>query len=154
MKNIILASLTTLPKLINGKVCVVNPDNNSYTLYNPSRYTEISDNFDPMNYAILKHKWYSDCIVYSTPKEREEYLVNSMIREMLEAKKRQPLKLYGKGDRIHLKSRNGVYEVVACDERTITITCNKWRYEEDKREHFRVVPASDFKCVEGRIKSY
>lgn len=40
--NILLASLKTLPKLVNGKVIVLNNDN-TYTAYNPARGVTIDD---------------------------------------------------------------------------------------------------------------
>lgn len=144
--NIILASVVTLPELVNGKVCVIDPATNTYKLHKPSRSCIIEDNFNPLDYSILISDKYTECVIYSTVKEREHYLVNKQLKEM---RKPKALKLYGKGDKIHIHSRDGIYEVVSCSDYDITITCKKWQYDADPRCHTRVVPNSDFKCVAG-----
>lgn len=151
--NILLASLTVLPKLVNGKVCVLNNDG-TYRLYNPSRNTTITDHFNPMDYSILIHEMYCKCIVYSTSRERNNYLVNAQLRAMSSPNRSSVIRHYGKGDKIHIHSRRGVYEVVAHDSHTITITCNKWLYERDAKDRVRLLPVSDFKCVAGGLHNY
>lgn len=159
--NKILASLTVLPKLVSGKVCVLN-GNSTYSLYNPSKYTTIEDDFDPMDYSLLISAVYAKCIVRSTPSERNDYLVNQQYQKHIQRTHQdarvvnvtKPLKLYGKGDKIHIHSRRGVYELLAYDHHTITITCNKWKYEPNPSDHLRVLPASDFKCIAGGLHNY
>lgn len=151
--NRILASLTVLPKLVNGKVCVINP-NGSYSLYNPSRYTTITDHFNPMDYSVLVQEPYAQCIVYSKSYERTNYLVNAQLKAMGSPHRSFVIKQYGKGDKIHIHSRRGVYEVVAHDSHTITITCNKWLYERDPKDRVRLLPVSDFKCIAGGLHNY
>lgn len=84
--NQILAELIVLPKLVYGKVAIVNLENNTYRLLKPSINTSIQDDFDPMNYAILKDPKYSECIVYSSRKEREQFLVHKQLKDMAEPK--------------------------------------------------------------------
>jgi hypothetical protein len=142
--NIILASLITLPELVDGKVCVVDSSTATYTLHKPCMHCTISDNFNPLDYAIAEK--YNNGIVYSNRKERETYLVNKQIAEMHKPK---ALKLFGKGDKIHLHSRNGIYEVVSYNDHTIIVTCKKWQNEPNRCDHTRTVPSCDFKCVAG-----
>jgi len=78
-KNIILSELCTLPLLVNGKVAII--EEGGYELLNPARYTNIEDNFNPLDYSILIHDVYARCIVYSTSKEKEQYLVNKQLRK-------------------------------------------------------------------------
>lgn len=144
--NILLASVTSLPELINGKVCVIN-DDGTYNLYNPAKTTIINDHYDPMDYSILVHKKYSKCIVYSNRSEKEHYLVNKQYRELINGKKKPVL--YRTGDKIHIHSRRGVYELVSINnDNTISITCGKWRYDSNPIHR---IPASDFSALAGGL---
>ena len=60
------------------------------------------------------------------------------------------LKNLRSGDKIHLKSRNGIYTFLKKDKCTgeIYITCNRWRYEENPT---RVTSYNDFKCLAGGV---
>ena len=152
MSNILLASVTTLPKLINGKVCVIENDG-SFSLYNPSKYTTINDHFDPMKYSILIHLKYSKCIVQATINDQEAYLVYKQIEEMKAQKAFSPS--YKIGDRIHLHSKRGTYRIIDISEDTITITCNKWQYEARPFEKpFRVISNRDFCAIAGNRHHY
>lgn len=137
--NILLASLTTLPKLVNGKVCVIN-DDGTYSLYAPSRYISMNDGFNPMNYSILVSPIYK-CVVYSTTKEKEEFLVNQQIRQM-------NLTVYRIGDKIHIHSRRGIYTIVGICDDYITITCNKWQYDKNPT---RRIHKSEFCALAGGL---
>lgn len=83
--NQILAELKVLPKLVYGKVAVIDTTTNTYRLLKPSINTSIQDDFDPMNYSILKHPKYAECIVYSTRKEREKHLVHKQLKDAITA---------------------------------------------------------------------
>jgi hypothetical protein len=137
--NILLASVVTLPQLVNGKVCVLT--DGGYNLYKPAKGVNITDYFDPTEYCILIHEKYPKCIIHSKTHEREQYLVNKQIKEL-----KNKLTPYRVGDRIHIHSRQGMYEIVDIDKDTITITCNKWGYS-DVPTH--VVLKEDFKCLAG-----
>lgn len=148
MNNILLASVNTLPKLINGKVCVLN-ENGSFSLYKPSKYTTISDHFDPMKYSILVSPKWSKCIIDSCIADQETYLVHKQIKEM-NAKKAFSRE-YKIGDRIHLHSKRGTYRIIDMSEETITITCNKWQYE---ARPFQVISNRDFCALAGNRYNY
>jgi hypothetical protein len=148
MNNILLASVVTLPKLINGKVCVLE-DDGTFALYRPSKYTTISDNFDPMKYSILISDEWSKCIIYSSTNDQEAYLVNKQIKE-IRAKKAFS-RDYKIGDKIHLHSKRGTYRIVDMDEDTITITCNKWQHEV---RPFQVISNRDFCALAGNRHHY
>lgn len=137
--NILLASVTTLPQLVNGKVCVI--EDGGYKLYKPASNVNITDYFNPLEYCILVSDKYPKCIIHSKEKEREQYLVNKQIMEL-----REKLIPYRVGDRIHIHSRQGMYEVVSFNESTITITCNKWMHTDNP---FHTVLKNDFKCLAG-----
>jgi len=148
MNNILLSSVNTLPKLINGKVCVLN-ENGSVSLYNPSKYTIINDHFDPMKYSILIHPTYYRCIIYSTTNDQEAYLVDKQIKEINAKKAFSPN--YKIGDRIHLHSKRGTYEIIDMSEDTVTITCKKWSYES---RPFQVISNRDFCALAGKQYNY
>ena len=139
--NIILISLRTLPKLVNGKVAVINNDN-TYDLFRPSKNCIIEDDFNPLHYCILISEKYSKCIVYSTRIEMEEYLVNKQLRET------KLLIPYRVGDKIHIHSRRGIYEIVEIQKDYVKITCKKWSYDKDP---YHLIAKSDFKCLAGGI---
>jgi hypothetical protein len=54
------------------------------------------------------------------------------------------------GDKIHIKSRDGLYTFLKKDFRTgeIHITCKIWQYEDTP---IRVTSFDDFKCLAGGI---
>ena len=143
--NILLASVKCLPKLINGKVAVINKDG-TYTLYKPSRYTTISDDYNPMNYSILVHPKYKKCIVESNRKEQEHYLVNKQVKEL-----KQKSCHYRIGDKIHIHSRQGIYEIVGIDGDYIKITCRMWQYDANP---IHIIHANDFKCLAGGLHNF
>lgn len=144
--NILLASVKSLPLLVEGKVAVINADG-SYSLYNPSRYTEIRDNYDPMKYSILVHEKYNKCIVYSNSQERRDYLVKKQL-DILNSKYMP----YRVGDRIHIHSRRGIYELVAIEDEKLKITCDKWRKYEPNPYHY--VAKTDFAGLAGGMYNY
>lgn len=55
------------------------------------------------------------------------------------------------GHKIHLNSKDGIYEVVSSDFYTITITCNKWQYTDTPT---KIVSKSDFKCLAGGLHNW
>lgn len=57
-----------------------------------------------------------------------------------------------KGDKIHIKSRQGIYEVVSCDYYTITITCKRWLVDGNKP--IKIISKSDFKCLAGGLHNW
>jgi hypothetical protein len=145
----VLAKFKVLPKLIRGKVCIIN-DDNSYNLYNPSKYTTISDDFNPLDYSLLTNTKYHNCIVYSKKSDIEEYLVNQQLKE-IENKKQQivtPTEKYKIGDSIHLKSRDGIYKIVDIGKNNLVITCNKWQVE---KHPLHLVSRHDFHCLAGGL---
>jgi len=142
--NILLASVIHLPEMINGKVCVIIDDKK--ILLRPSKGTEISDNFDPMEYSILIHEKYNKCIVYSTEKERVDYIIKQRYKHLY----REPER-FRVGDRIHIYSRAGIYEVVSTVLDTIEITCGKWQRTPYKT---MVIKKSDFRALAGGLNNY
>jgi hypothetical protein len=143
--NILLASVKCLPKLIYGKVAVVNEDG-TYNLYNPSKNTKMEDDYNPMNYSILVHPKYKKCIVESNRNEQQHYLVNKQIKEL-----RQKSCHYRIGDKIHIHSRQGIYEIVGIDGDYIKITCRMWQYDANP---IHIIHANDFKCLAGGLHNF
>ncbi len=134
MKLTILASLQTLPLLVEGRVAII--DGNTYTLYKPAKGIEIKDNFDPIQYALLTESdKYHPCIVYAKKNLRHDFLVNRQLKRRCKV-----------GDKIHLHSRRGIYQVVKITDEFIHITCNKWQYEESP---VRVTGHENFAALAG-----
>lgn len=82
MKKItLLAELTCLNKLVNGKVVVLNLKDKTYKTYNPGRYTPpIPEEFNPEDYALMETE-YCPIVILATPRMKEQYLVNKYWRE-------------------------------------------------------------------------
>ena len=72
------------------------------------------------------------------------------MESLLEQIRLYQLKNLKNGDKIHLKSRNGIYTFLKKDKWTgeIYITCNRWKYEENP---IRVTSYNDFKCLAGGV---
>ena len=144
MPNIILSSLKVLPKLIEGKVCVIENEASGiyppeYKLYKPAKTIQITDGFDPLYYAILVSDKYPKCIVYSTEKERTAFLCNREISNHLKT-------VYKPGDYIHLHTRRGMYQIVEIHKNSVTLTCKKW---EKLKQGYVVLPIGYIKCLAG-----
>lgn len=141
--NINLATFADKPQLIEGKIVVLN--NGYSSSYYPSSNTHIKENFNPIHYSILNHPKYRPCIVYASSSE-----INDVIFDCLENTKKHRNININIGQRIHLQSRQGIYTVVSFDATTITLTCNKWRYDNRTIKVFK----SDFKCLAGGYFNY
>lgn len=146
-KREILASLRCLPKLVNGKVVIIN-DDNTYKLCSVPYTITIADDYNPMNYSILNNKKWTNLVVNSIKSEREDYLVYKQTNKQINKQINKPLYAsYRVGDKIHINSRRGIYTLIAINaDKSLTITCNKWQYEDNKTH---TIPAEDFKCLAG-----
>lgn len=63
------------------------------------------------------------------------------------------LSVYRVGDKIHIHSRNGTYELIDIRENSLIISCKRWRAIEDVK-NFHEIPLSDFKCLAGGMKNW
>jgi hypothetical protein len=85
-KVTILAELTCLNKLVNGKVVVVDVKNKTYTTYNKGMYTpDMPETFNLEDYALLETA-HCPVVVKATPKMKEEYMVNKLFKEQFGSK--------------------------------------------------------------------
>lgn len=82
MKKItILAELTCLNKLVNGKVIVIDRKSNTYKTYNQGKFTPpMPDVFNLEDYALLETV-HCPVVVKATDKMKEEYMVNKIWKE-------------------------------------------------------------------------
>jgi hypothetical protein len=81
MNITLLAELTCLTKLVNGKVVVINLKDNTYKTYNRGMYTPtIPQEFNPEDYALLETR-HCPVVIEATPMMKETYLVNKLWRE-------------------------------------------------------------------------
>jgi len=80
-KVTILAELTCLNKLVNGKVIVIDRKSNTYKTYNQGKFTPpMPDVFNLEDYALLETE-HCPVVVVATPKMKEEYMVNKLFKE-------------------------------------------------------------------------
>lgn len=143
----LLALKHCLPLLINGKIAIINDSKNTYTLYRIAKWIKIEDNYNPLDYSLVKDDKWGYFIDTANRGEKEQYQV------FLQLGKEKILKVnpYRIGDKIHLHSRRGIYEVVDIDSKYITITCKKWQYEPQPNV---ITLKSDFKCLAGGIYNH
>lgn len=82
MKKVtILAELTCLNKLVNGKVIVIDKKTNTYKTYNQGKFTPPMPNvFNLEDYALLETA-HCPVVVKATDKMKEEYMVNKLWKE-------------------------------------------------------------------------
>jgi len=180
-----LSELNVLPQLINGKVVIINENENNYEMVKPFDNITIADNFDPIDYSLSTITYIEYEYLYKLQFSKElgkhikeicgtrtvnEYtckrisLTSSFDKRKALAKREHNLinKLYnnkknvevynlGKGDKIHIHSRRGVYQVVSINTETITITCNKWQYDVQKT---RTIKWSDYQCLAGGLHNW
>ena len=99
-------------------------------------------------------------IGYAKPSEAEEYKLRRMINQMeidrIVNKNCNPccenfVNRLKPGDKIHIHSKNGIYEVVSIDYYFISITCKKWLYTDKPVQHIK---KSDFKCLAGGLHNW
>lgn len=103
-----------------------------------------------------------DCyrIGYAKPSEAEYYKLlrirNQMEMESIVNKNCNPccdktVNRLKPGDKIHIHSKNGIYEVVSTDHYFISITCKKWLYTDKPVQH---IFKKDFKCLAGGLHNW
>lgn len=134
-KRTLLIELNVLPELVNGKVAVLNT-NNTYSLYHSFKDCTIANNFNPLDYCLVETDKYKG-IGYSHTDDKERYLVRKQLNATIN---------FRKGDKIHINSRRGIYEVVFSTYHNIVITCGKWQRQELPNH---IIPINDFKCLAG-----
>lgn len=86
--------------------------------------------------------------------KREQRIVNELYHKHLveQHDAEQSSRKIKPGDKIHIKSRQGIYEVVSCDYYTITITCKRWSV--DGSAPIKIISRSDFKCLAGGLHNW
>lgn len=145
-----LGHLLVLPKLVNGKVAIVDSTTGTYCLHSISKYCSIYQptsndmSFSPECFTLLQTVDYT-CIVDAYESEKTSSILNSfydLYKEYIGPSKINSVYV---GNRVHLKSKRGTYTVTKISDRTFTITCFKWRGEE------RDVPWNDFHCLAGGL---
>jgi hypothetical protein len=60
------------------------------------------------------------------------------------------------GDRIHLKTFNGIYTVIKIEENGVYISCGIWiaRNSHHKYIPHKFIPYSDIKCLAGGVANF
>jgi hypothetical protein len=94
-------------------------------------------------------------IVFRSGHENKVFIDGMMLMEHLRGPLPEvdPLALpIWKGCRVHLKNKGGHYEVVSCNSRTATITCQIWKNQKAGGQRdidYAVIRRSDVKCLHG-----
>lgn len=141
LMNTCLAHFDTMPTLVNGKVVIFHPERNGYKRHSVAKSVKIEDNFDPMDYSILNHPKYNECIVYSTQAERDDVAINQYW------KKRLNIRI---GDKIHVRFRRGIYTVIGIRGNELVISCQNWKTQGLPD---RTIKLSDFVAFAGGLHS-
>lgn len=103
----------------------------------------IENNFNPYRYSIVKINNKQE-IYYSSD---DDYTLYNLISLYQNLKSKYEYKI---GNRIHIKTFEGMYQIIAIDHTHVTITCNKWKTlgKPDKK-----VLLEDIKCLAGGFNS-
>lgn len=158
MATTLLADLTCLKTLVNGKFVIVDVSTNTYRMYNPGRYCgPVPKEFNPEDYALLITDKYS-IVIEATPKLKENYLVNKLWKEQCTDKllkyrdlnKGASTIIYRTGDKIHLKEKDGIYTINEIENDCIRVTCNTWQHALEPNRWYHL---EDIKCLAGGINN-
>jgi hypothetical protein len=158
MATTLLADLTCLKTLVNGKFVIVDVSTNTYRMYNPGRYcSPVPKEFNPEDYALLITDKYS-IVIEATPKLKEKYLVNKLWKEQCTNKllKYRDLNVntnrhnYKVGDKIHLHDKDGIYTIHEVNGDDFSLTCGTWKYTDKPVRYFHI---SGIKCLAGGINN-
>ena len=120
-----------------GVETYLNTDNNSDYL----RPDEDDYYLDEHEQEAWDKKCEEDRIAYRLEEEAE--------KSYLSYSKELPCKV---GDFVHLKSPNGIYEVIGTSVDYFTVTCKKWQEEylrKGRKFDSSVYSWSNFKCLDG-----
>ena len=120
-----------------GVEIYLNTDNNSDYL-RPEEESDYEELFDS---AAWGAKCLQDEIAYRLEEEAE--------KSYLSYSKELSCKV---GDFVHLKSPNGIYEVIGTSVDYFTVTCKKWQEEylrKGRKFDSSVYSWSNFKCLKG-----
>lgn len=132
-----------LNKLVRGKVVIVNKQTGAYSMHRVAKFATIEEGFNPEEYVIL-HK-YNDTLGFASDKDKDAYHIKRIYKEQLEAGVAID-RPYKAGDKIHLKSKEGIYQIVGIRDGVVTVTCNKWQHDDIPN---RMYLEKDIKCLAG-----
>lgn len=157
-----LRTLYVRPIVENNRVVILTDDKKFYRSIAVGQYCDLygkTGAFDPTNYVLLETPSYS-CIVDAKSSEKRRLYKESDFVCLVEQP--QPLKptvdisLLKYGTKVHLHSRQGMYELRHIDTRDMTanITCKKWYMEwvvGSRKTTYITVPLADIKCLAGGL---
>lgn len=100
---------------------------------------KIENNFNPYMYSIVKINNKQE-IYYSSD---DDYMLYNLISSYQNLKSKYEYKI---GNRIHIKTFEGMYQIIAIDHTHVVITCNKWK---TLGKPSKKVLLEDIKCLAG-----
>lgn len=136
-KRELLSEFTTMNLLTNGEVGI--KINGIIHWTKVADDCLIGDNFNPHEYVVITDTRYRNWRMVTNARESEMHQALLAIAKQIEP-----------GDRIHLKSINGMYKVVSVENYEMVLTCDTWFRTSRPKRRYHV---SDFKCKAGGINA-
>jgi hypothetical protein len=103
----------------------------------------ICDNYKAEQYSINK----INNIQLLYPASNDDYSYHKLIGLYMLLKNRYQYKI---GNRIHLKTFEGMYKIIAMDHKYVTISCNKWQQLGKPNKQVLI---DDIKCLAGGLNN-
>lgn len=103
----------------------------------------ISDDYKAEQYSINK----INNIQLLYPASNDDYSYHKLIGLYMLLKNRYVYKI---GNRIHLKTFQGMYKIIAMDHKYVTISCNKWQQLGKPNKQVLI---EDIKCLAGGLNN-
>jgi hypothetical protein len=144
-ENVSVINLSTVPhsKKLDPNGCVLIKIQEHILPITVADGVKISDDYTPEVYSINKINNSQLLYIAST----DDYSYHILIGLYMLLKNRYQYKI---GNRIHLKTFQGMYKIVAMDHTHVTITCNKWKNIGKPNVKVRI---EDIKCLAGGLNS-
>lgn len=145
VEDVSVINLSTVPhsKKLDPNGCVLIKIQEHILPITVAEDVTICDNYNPECFSINKIN-NSQLLYYASP---DDTAYHKLIGLYMLLKNRYQYKV---GNRIHLKTFQGMYKIIAMDHQHVIITCNKWKTlgKPDVK-----VKIEDIKCLAGGLNS-
>lgn len=140
-ENISVINLSTVPhsKKLDANGCVFIKIQEHILPITIAENVTICDNYNPEWFSINKIN-NIQLLYYASP---DDTAYHKLIGLYMLLKNRYKYKI---GNRIHLKTFEGMYKIIAMDNKYVTISCNKWQKLGKPNKQVLI---EDIKCLAG-----
>jgi hypothetical protein len=145
VEGISVINLSTVPhsKKLDANGCVLIKIQEHILPIKVAEDVTICDNYNPECFSINKIN--NSQLLYNASPDDTAY--HKLIGLYMLLKNRYQYKV---GNRIHLKTFQGMYKIIAMDHKYVTISCNKWQQLGKPNKQVLI---EDIKCLAGGLNS-